>query len=143
MPLTVEDPAAIDGKRVLVIEDGPTVTHGGMAYGAGVLAARRFGAAELVNPRSAAVGSLRDVFQANRHLDRLLPAMGYGKEQLRELEQTIQQVDCDLVLIATPVDLRRLLAIRQSTCRVSYEFQETSGALKAAVLEAAERLNRT
>jgi predicted GTPase len=136
MPFTVEDASAIRGKRVLVIEDGPTVTHGGMAYGAGVLAAKRGGAASLVDPRPAAAGSLRDTFRAYPHLDGLLPAMGYGPEQLRDLEQTVKRVDCDLVLIATPVDLRRLISIAQPSCRVAYEFQDPSGALKARLFSA-------
>lgn len=130
MPLTVDDPLAVRGKRVLVIEDGPTVTHGGMAYGAGVLAAKKYGAAALVDPRPAAVGSLRETFRANPHLVCLLPAMGYGPEQIHDLEQTVNRVDCDLVLIATPVDLRRLINIRQPTCRVRYEFEETGARLR-------------
>ncbi len=129
MPLTVDDAPAIRGKRVLVVEDGPTVTHGGMAYGAGVLAARKYEAAALVDPRPHAVGSLRETFRSNPHLDRLLPAMGYGEEQLHDLEQTIDRVDCDLVAIATPVDLRRLIAIRQPTCHIRYEFEETGRTL--------------
>ena len=136
MPLTVDNPELVTGQRVLVIEDGPTVTHGGMAYGAGVLAAKQYGAAALVDPRPVAVGSLRETFRANRHLACLLPAMGYGAQQLRDLEQTIKGVDCDLVLIATPVDLRRLITIRQPTCRVTYGFEEASGALKALLLGA-------
>jgi predicted GTPase len=130
MPLALDDASAVRGKRVLVIEDGPTVTHGGMAYGAGVLAAKKFGAAALVDPRPAAVGSLQETFRANRHLDCLLPAMGYGPEQIHDLEQTINGVDCDLVLIATPVDLRRLITIKKPTCRVQYEFEESSGKLR-------------
>ena len=133
MPLAVEQPDLVTGKRVLVVEDGPTVSHGGMAYGAGVLAAKRYGAAALVDPRPAAVGSLRGTFQNNPHLDCLLPAMGYSAEQLRDLEETIKVVDCDLVLIATPVDLKRLINITQPTVRVSYEFEETSGRLRSIV----------
>ena len=133
MPLTVDQPDFLRGKRVLVIEDGPTVSHGGMAYGAGVLAAKRYGAAVLVDPRPAAVGSLRDTFQANPHLESLLPAMGYGADQLRDLEQTIKKVECDLVVIATPIDLKRLIDITQSTVRVSYEFEETGGRLRSIV----------
>jgi predicted GTPase len=138
MPFLVEDAEAVRGKRVLVIEDGPTVTHGGMAYGAGVLAAKKYGASALADPRPAAVGSLRETFLGNPHLNCVLPAMGYGAEQLHDLEQTINQVDCDLVLIATPVDLRRLVAIRQPTCRVTYEFEEPSGVLKGLLLTALE-----
>jgi predicted GTPase len=139
MPLTVDDASAVRGKRVLVIEDGPTVTHGGMAYGAGVLAAKQYGAALVVDPRPAAVGSLRETFRANPHLDRLLPAMGYGAEQIHDLEQTVNRTECDLVLIATPVDLRRLISIRQPTCRVWYEFRESSGELKQLVLAALKK----
>ena len=130
MPVTVEDPSLIQGKRVLVIEDGPTVTHGGMAYGAGTLAAKRYGAAAIVDPRPAAVGSLRETFRSNPHLASVLPAMGYGPEQIRELEQTINAVDCDLVLIATPVDLRRLISFTHPACLVSYEFEEIGGRLR-------------
>jgi predicted GTPase len=135
MPITVDDAAAVRGKRVLVIEDGPTVTHGGMAYGAGVLVAKKYGASALADPRPAAVGSLRETFQNNPQLDCLLPAMGYGAEQIRDLEQTVNGVDCDLVLIATPVDLRRLISIRQPASRVGYEFEETSGRLQDIVIK--------
>ena len=133
MPLAVDQPDLVTGKRVLVVEDGPTVSHGGMAYGAGVLAAKRYGAAALVDPRPAVVGSLRDTFQENPHLESLLPAMGYSADQLRDLEETIKGVDCDLVLIATPVDLRRLIDITQPTALVSYEFKETGGRLRSIV----------
>lgn len=133
MPVTVEDPSLIQGKRVLVIEDGPTVTHGGMAYGAGTLAAKRYGAAAIVDPRSAAVGSLRETFRSNPHLVGVLPAMGYGLEQIRELEQMINGVDCDLVLIATPVDLRRLISFTHPTCLVRYEFEEAGGKLRGLI----------
>jgi predicted GTPase len=124
MPLSVQEPERITGRQVLVVEDGPTLTHGGMAFGAGVLAARQYGAKELVDPRPYAVGSLRETFEAYPHIGRLLPAMGYGSRQIRELEETIRKVPCDLVLIATPVDLRRIIAIRQPTCRVTYELEE-------------------
>jgi predicted GTPase len=130
MPVTVDDPLLVRGKRVLVIEDGPTVTHGGMPYGAGVLAAKKYGAAVLVDPRPGAFGSLRETFRVNPHLDCLLPAMGYGAEQIHDLEQTINRVDCDLVLIATPVDLRRLISLRQPSCRVRYEFEEIGSKLR-------------
>lgn len=139
MPITLDDPAMVAGRRVLVVEDGPTLTHGGMAYGAGVIAAKRYGAAEIVDPRLAATGSLSDTFRSNPHLDCVLPAMGYGPDQIRDLEQTINRVDCDLVLIATPVDLRRLISIRQPTCRVSYEFEPRDGALLNDLLTVALR----
>ena len=135
MPLTVDQPDLVRGKRVLVIEDGPTVSHGGMAYGAGVLAAKHYGAAMLIDPRLSAAGSLRDTFNANPHLTCLLPAMGYGMEQLRDLEQTIKQVECDLVLIATPVDLRRLISIEQPVVRVTYHFEEIGSTLRDIVLD--------
>ncbi len=122
-PIFVEDSKAIRGKRVLVIEDGPTLTHGGMAYGAGVVAARRFGAAELVDPRPYAVGSIAETFEKYPGTGDLLPAMGYGDEQVAELEETINAVDCDLVLAATPIDLRRLIDVRHPVDRVRYELQ--------------------
>ena len=123
MPIMVDEPEKIQGARVLVVEDGPTLTHGGMSFGAGVLAAKKFGAAELIDPRSAAVGSIKKTFHQYPHIGSLLPAMGYGPEQIRELEETIEKVDCDLVLIATPADLRRVIQIRKPTSRVGYELQ--------------------
>ncbi len=125
-PIFVEDPEAIRGRRVLVIEDGPTLTHGEMAYGAGVTAARRFGAAELVDPRPYAVRSIAETFQKYPHVGPLLPAMGYGDEQIRDLENTINATPCDLVLAATPVDIRRLLKVRYPVERVRYELQVLS-----------------
>jgi predicted GTPase len=122
-PIFVADARAIRGQRVLVIEDGPTLTHGGMAYGAGVVAARRFGAAQLVDPRPYAVGSIARTFEKYPHMGALLPAMGYGDEQIAELEQTINAVECDLVLTATPIDLRRLVEVRHPVDRVRYELQ--------------------
>jgi len=122
-PILVEDPRAIQGRRVLVIEDGPTLTHGEMAYGAGVTAARRFGAAELVDPRPYAVRSIAETFRKYPHIGPLLPAMGYGEEQIRDLEETINATPCDLVLAATPVDIRRLLKVRYPVDRVRYELQ--------------------
>ena len=125
MPVSLDDPKMVKGKRVLVVEDGPTLTHGGMSFGAGVLAARKFGARELVDPRPSAVGSIRHVFLEYPHImGTVLPAMGYGHEQMRELEETIQKADCDVVVIATPVDLRRVIRIEQPTCRVRYEIEE-------------------
>lgn len=122
-PIFVEDPGAIRGRRVLVIEDGPTLTHGEMAYGAGVVAARRFGAAELVDPRPYAVGTIAATFEKYPHIGPLLPAMGYGEEQIRDLQETINRADCDLVLVATPIDLRRLIQVRHPVDRVRYELQ--------------------
>ncbi|MDY6874871.1 MAG: cyclic 2,3-diphosphoglycerate synthase [Chloroflexota bacterium] len=122
-PIFVEDPAAVQGKRVLVIEDGPTLTHGEMAYGAGVVAARRFGAAELVDPRPYAVRSIAATLEKYPHIGPLLPAMGYGDEQIQDLEETINATPCDLVLVATPIDLRRVVNIRHPVDRVRYELQ--------------------
>jgi predicted GTPase len=123
-PLFVDDPAAILGKRVLVIEDGPTLTHGGMAYGAGWVAARRFGAAEIVDPRPFAVGSIKDTYEKYPTTGEILPAMGYGEEQIKELEETINAMDVDLVIIGTPIDLSRVLTINKPYQRVHYELQE-------------------
>ncbi len=122
-PVFVEDPAAIRGKRVLVIEDGPTLTHGGMTYGAGVVAADKLGAAELVDPRPYAVGTIADTFAKYPDTGILLPAMGYSDQQIADLERTINDTPCDLVLIATPFDLRKVVNITHPTDRVSYELQ--------------------
>jgi predicted GTPase len=127
MPLTVDDPDAIRGKRALVIEDGPTLTHGGMAYGAGTLAAQRFGAAELVDPRPYAVGSIRPVYDHFPHLGPVLPAMGYSEAQVRDLEATIRAVPADVVIVASPEDLRRLVKIDKPSVRVGYEVEEAGG----------------
>lgn len=124
LPIVVDAPEAIRHRRVLVVEDGPTLTHGEMSYGAGVLAARQYGAGELIDPRPYAVGSIRETFAEYPHIGPLLPAMGYGAEQMRELEETINRTPCDVVLVATPVDLRRVLQIRHPTCRVAYELEE-------------------
>jgi predicted GTPase len=123
-PISVEEPGTIAGKRVLAVEDGPTLTHGGMAYGAGVLAARKHGAAEVVDPRPHAVGSLRETFAAHPGIGPLLPAMGYGEEQVRDLERTIEATPADLVLVATPVDLRRIMRVGKPALRVRYELEE-------------------
>jgi predicted GTPase len=122
-PVSVEDPSLISGKRVLVIEDGPTLTHGEMPYGAGVVAAQKFGARELVDARPFAVGSLRDTFEKYPHLEKVLPAVGYSSEQIEELEATINETECDLVVSATPVDLSRLISIGKPLIRVRYEYQ--------------------
>lgn len=123
MPISVDKPNLIKGKRVLVIEDGPTLTHGGLTYGAATIKAKSLGAF-IVNPRNEAVGSIKDTYQKYPSLGSALPAMGYSKRQIRELEQTINSVNCDSVLIGTPVDLRRLLNINKPAARVSYELQE-------------------
>ncbi len=123
-PIFVDDPAAIRGKRVLVVEDGPTLTHGEMAYGAGWVAAKRFGAAEIVDPRPYAVGSIRETYAKYPTTGAVLPAMGYGKEQMRELEETINRAEADLVIVGTPIDLGRLLKLNKPYQRVRYELQE-------------------
>lgn len=123
-PVSVEDPGVIRGKRVLVVEDGPTVTHGEMQYGAGVVAARKYGAAELVDPRPYLVGSLVDTFEKYSGIGTLLPAMGYGGKQVKDLEKTINATDCDAVVIGTPIDLRRIVKIKHPSTRVTYDLQE-------------------
>ena len=123
-PLFVDDPDAIRGKRVLVIEDGPTLTHGEMAYGAGYVAARRFGAAEIVDPRPFAVGSIKTTYEKYPKTGPILPAMGYGEAQTRDLEATINKSDVDLVIIGTPIDLNRVIKINKPAQRVRYELQE-------------------
>jgi predicted GTPase len=123
-PLFVDDPLAIRGKRVLVVEDGPTLTHGEMAYGAGWVAARRFGAAEIVDPRPFAVGSILETYRKYPTTGDILPAMGYGDEMVAELEETINNADVDLVIIGTPIDLAGLLKINKPSQRVRYELQE-------------------
>ena len=122
-PVSVEDPSLISGKQVLVIEDGPTVTHGEMPYGAGVVAAQKFGARELVDARPFAKGSLRETFEKYPHLKKVLPAIGYSSDQIKELEATINATECDLVVSATPVDLSRLITIGKPLIRVRYEYQ--------------------
>jgi len=123
-PLFVDDPAAIQGKRVLVIEDGPTLTHGEMAFGAGYVAARRFGAAEIVDPRPFAVNSIKATYEKYPRTGPILPAMGYGEAQTRDLEATINRSEVDLVLIGTPIDLKRIIKINKPAQRVRYELQE-------------------
>jgi len=123
-PIFVEQGERISGSRVLVVEDGPTLTHGGMQYGAGVIAAHRFGAKEIVDPRPWITGSIKDTFAKYPHIGNLLPAMGYGEKQIRDLENTINAADCDLVVIGTPIDLGRVLNIEKPTVRVRYELKE-------------------
>ena len=124
MPVSLDRPEIIRGARVLVVEDGPTLTHGGMAYGAGTLAARAAGAAALVDPRPFATGTVREVFATYPHIGPLLPATGYGEAQIRDLAETIRRTPCDAVVIATPIDLARLVAIEQPTCRARYEYAD-------------------
>lgn len=123
-PLTVDKPELIRGKRVLVVEDGPTLTHGEMKIGAGVVAALKFGAGELVDPRPFTVGKLSETFRIYPNIGTLLPAMGYGEEQVRDLEKTIENTPCDAVVIATPIDLSRIVKINKPTVKVGYDLQE-------------------
>ncbi|MGI9223582.1 MAG: cyclic 2,3-diphosphoglycerate synthase [Woeseiaceae bacterium] len=132
-PLHVPDPDAITDKRVLVIEDGPTTTHGGMPFGAGVLAAMENHAGELVDPRPWAVGEIEETYRKYPDIGDLLPAMGYGDKQIRDLEATVNAVDCDLVLVATPIDLTRLIDIEKPTMRIGYSLPADDGTLTAAV----------
>jgi predicted GTPase len=125
----------IRGKRVLAVEDGPTLTHGEMTYGAAVLAAKQYGADELVDPRPFAVGSIQKTFAAYPHISELLPAMGYGRKQMEELRETIARSDADLVLIGTPIDLRRVIEIDKPALRVTYTLQELGEPTLAAILE--------
>lgn len=120
----VSDPERIQGKRVLVVEDGPTLTHGEMSYGAGIIAARTYGASEIVDPRPYAAGTIREIYRRYPHVDLVLPAMGYSKDQIQDLERTINSVDCDLVLFATPIQLTRILSLNKVAIRVRYEYQD-------------------
>jgi len=135
-PLFVENPEAIRGKRVLVIEDGPTLTHGEMAYGAGWVAARRFGAGEIVDPRPFAVKSIAATYQKYPKTGAILPAMGYGDEQMRDLEATIDRADVDLVISATPIDLTRVIKVNKPMQRVRYELQEIGQPTLEEILKA-------
>jgi predicted GTPase len=123
-PIRVDNPEIIRGKRVLVIEDGPTLTHGGMRIGAGTVAAQRYGAAELVNPRPYTVGSITETFKLWPDIGTLLPATGYDEQQLKDLETTINKTDCDAVVVATPIDLNRIINIKKPNTRVYYDLQE-------------------
>ncbi len=123
-PITVDQPDLIKGKQVLVVEDGPTLTHGDMAYGAGVIAAEKLGAARLIDPRPYAVGSIKKTFEKYSHLEKLLPAMGYGKTQIAELAETINRSPAELVVIGTPIDLRRVMKLEKPAVRVRYELEE-------------------
>ncbi len=126
-PLTVDDPSVIVGKRVLVVEDGPTLTHGGMKYGAGVLAAKQAGAAELVDPRPFTVGTLSETFEKYPDIGILLPAMGYSDQQVADLQTTINNTDCEAVVVGTPIDLSRIVKIEKPYTRVTYDLEPTRG----------------
>jgi len=134
-PLTVDDPSVIKGKRVLVVEDGPTLTHGGMRYGAGTVAAEKLGASEIIDPRPFTVKSISDTYKKYPEIGILLPAMGYGKEQIKDLEETINRADCDSVVIGTPIDLGRILKINKPSTRVRYELQEIGNNTLESVLK--------
>lgn len=123
-PIVIENPKLVKGKRVLVVEDGPTLTHGEMRYGAGVVAAKKFGASQVVDPRPYAVGSIAEIFRLYPHIGPLLPAMGYGRQQVEELEETIRAVDSDVVLAATPVDLGSIVNVGKPVVRVLYDLKE-------------------
>ncbi|HEX7627401.1 MAG TPA: cyclic 2,3-diphosphoglycerate synthase [Candidatus Methanoperedens sp.] len=127
--ITVEDPEAIKEKRVLVVEDGPTLTHGGMSFGAGTIAAKKYGAKEIIDPRPYAVGTIHTVFQDFPHIRAVLPAMGYSSEQMKELEDTINASDCDIVIAGTPIDLGRLLKLNKPVIRVRYTVEGVDGTL--------------
>jgi len=123
-PLTIDHSELVRGKRVLVVEDGPTLTHGEMKFGAGIVAAQKYGAKEIIDPRPYAIGTIKDTYTKYPGIGTLLPAMGYGKKQIQELEDTINAVDCDIVIIGTPIDLSRIIKINKKSIRVKYELQE-------------------
>jgi predicted GTPase len=123
-PVTADHPDRVTGRRVLVIEDGPTLTHGEMRFGAGTVIAKKFGAREIVDPRSYAVGSIADTYRTYPGIGALLPAMGYSDQQVRDLEATIDRVPCDVVIVGTPIDLSRIVKISKPVVRARYELQE-------------------
>ncbi|HAM36889.1 MAG TPA: GTPase [Elusimicrobia bacterium] len=140
--VTLTDSAAVKGMKVLVVEDGPTLTHGEMRFGAGHVAARRSGAKEIVDPRPYAVGSIKKTFETYTHVTEILPAMGYGDKQMSDLRQTIDATPCDVVIVGTPIDLTRLLKINKPSVRVTYELKETNGALRELVGKAAAQTTK-
>jgi predicted GTPase len=135
LPISIDDPELIKDKRVLVVDDGPTLTHGEMPYGAGALAAQQFGASELVNPKSCAVGSIQDTFEKFPHLENVLPAMGYSDEQVKELQDTINACDCDLVVSGTPIDIQRVINVNKPIIRIKYSFQEQQEGVLEEILD--------
>lgn len=137
-PITVADPEMIKDKRVLVIEDGPTVTHGGMEFGAGTVAAENNNAVEIIDPRPFAVRSIKDTYQRYPHLKHVLPAMGYGTEQINDLEETINNTDADAVIIGTPIDLRKLVTINKPATRVTYGIDDKSAQVLTDILRERE-----
>jgi len=134
-PLTVDKPELIEGALALVVEDGPTLTHGEMTYGAGVVAAEKYGAADLVDPREFAVGTIAETYEKYPDIGILLPAMGYGEQQIKDLEETINKTECDVVVIATPIDLRRIIKINKPAVQVKYDLQEIGHPTIADVLK--------
>lgn len=126
-PIAVDDASKIKGKKVLVVEDGPTLTHGGMAYGAGMVAAKEFGAREIVDAEQFAIGSIKETYEKYNHLIKVLPAMGYGSKQIKELEQVINSIECDTVISGTPIDIKRVVDTDKSIVRVSYSLKEVEG----------------
>ena len=134
-PLFVDHPELILGKNVLVVEDGPTLTHGKMTFGAGVVAAKKFGRNDLVDPREWAVGEIQETFEKYPDIGILLPAMGYSDKQIKDLEKTINSTKCDAVVIATPIDLRRIVKIKHPACQVQYELQEIGSPTLADILK--------
>jgi len=132
--IQVDDPGQIKGRRVLVIEDGPTLTHGGMSFGAGIIAAKMYGAAEIVDPKQHASGTIKETYHQYPNIGAVLPAMGYSKTQIHDLELTLNHVDCDLVLCATPVDLQKFLSINKPIVRVEYEYKNHGNPLLEDVL---------
>jgi len=141
-PLTIDKPELVRGKKVLVVEDGPTLTHGEMKIGAGTVAAKKCGAAELVDPREFAVGKLAETFKIYPNIGTLLPAMGYGDQQIKDLEKTIDKTPCDVVVIATPIDLTRIVKIKKPTVKVGYDLQEIGTPdLKQAVNDFIQKKN--
>ncbi len=134
-PITVDKPELIKGNRVLVIEDGPTLTHGNMPYGAGAIIAKQLGASEMVDPRAYAVGSIKATYEKYKHLGAILPAVGYGEKQIAELKETIDRTPCDTVVIGTPIDLRRVMTIDKPTVRVKYELKVLGSVTLEEILE--------
>ncbi|MCK5398462.1 GTPase, partial [bacterium] len=132
-PVTIKDTESIKGKRVLVVEDGPTLTHGEMEYGAGFIAAKNFGASEIIDPRPYAVDSIKATYEKYSHMEQILPAMGYGSAQMKDLETTINNVDCDVVLGATPIDLTRIIDIKKPYVRVYYDLAEKDISLETVL----------
>jgi predicted GTPase len=134
-PITVDKPELIKGKRVLVIEDGPTLTHGNMPYGAATIIAKRLGPSEIIDPKPYAVGSIKDTYKKYTHLGAILPALGYGEKQIAELKETIDHTPCDVIIIGTPIDLRRVMTINKPTVRVKYELQVLGSVSLEQILE--------